>query len=85
MKRTIAFTALSLALALGSAGGAMAAGKKHSAHEAYASAGGGGAADPRVNKGSNHEGWCDIDAQCNGWNAWLRDVSTGKPVMGPIH
>jgi hypothetical protein len=82
MKCTIAFTALSIALALGSAGGAMAAGQKHSAHEAYASAGGGSVADPRVNKGSNHEGWCDIDPQCNGWNAWLQDVNAGKLKVG---
>jgi hypothetical protein len=82
MNRTIAFTALSLALALGGASGAMAAGKKHVAHEAYASAAGGNVTDPRVNKGSNHESWCDLDAQCNGWNAWLQDVSAGKLSAG---
>jgi hypothetical protein len=84
MNRTFVFTALSLALVLGGASGAMAAGKKHSAHEAYASAGGAGASvsDPRVNKGSNHEGWCDLDAQCNGWNAWLQDVNAGKLSAG---
>jgi hypothetical protein len=82
MNRTIVFTALSLALALGSASGSLAAGKKHSAHEAYAAAGGGSVADPRVNKGSNHEGWCDIDAQCNGWSAWLQDVNAGKLKVG---
>jgi hypothetical protein len=81
MNRTIVFTALSLALVLGGASGTMAAGKKH-AHEAYASAGGGSVADPRVNKGSNHEGWCDIDPQCNGWNAWLQDVNAGKLSVG---
>jgi hypothetical protein len=82
MNRTIAFTALSLALVLGGASGAVAGGKKHSGHEAYAAVGGGGATDPRVNKGSNHETWCDLDAQCNGWNAWLADVSAGKLSAG---
>jgi hypothetical protein len=72
----IAFTALSLAIMLGGASGAMAAGKKHS-HEAYASAGG-AVADPRHNKGANHETWCDLDAQCNGWAQWLQEVSAGK-------
>jgi len=79
MNRTIAFTALSLALLIGGASGALASGKKHNvAREAYASAGGGSVADPRVNKGGNHETWCDLDAQCNGWNAWLQDVNSGK-------
>jgi hypothetical protein len=82
MNRKIAFTALSLALVLGGASGAWAAGKKHSAHEAYAAAGGGPVADPRVNKGGNHETWCDLDPQCNGWNAWLQDVSAGKLSAG---
>lgn len=81
--RKISFTALSLALVLGGASGAMAAGKKHSAaHEAYASATGGIVSDPRHNKGANHEGWCDIDSQCNGWNAWLQDVTVGKLSAG---
>ncbi len=79
MNCTIAFTALSLALLIGGASGAMASGKKHTvAHEAYASVGAGSVADPRVNKGGNHESWCDLDAQCNGWNAWLQDVNAGK-------
>jgi hypothetical protein len=79
MNRTIAFGALSLALILGGASGALAAGKHHSpAHEAYASAGGGTVADPRVNKGRAHQSWCDTDPQCNGWAEWLRDVNDGK-------
>ena len=82
MNRKIAFTALSLALVLGGASGAMAASKKHNAHEAYASAAGGTVSDPRQNKGSNHETWCDLDPQCNGWNAWLQDVSAGKLSAG---
>jgi hypothetical protein len=77
MNRTIAFTALSLVLVLGGASGALAASKKH-AHEAYASATGGSVSDPRQNKGTNHESWCDLDAQCNGWALWLQDVSAGK-------
>jgi hypothetical protein len=79
MNRTIAFGALSLALVFGGASGALAASKKHnSAHEAYAASGAEKVTDPRVNKGSNHEGWCDMDAQCNGWGEWLRDVEEGK-------
>jgi hypothetical protein len=82
MHRKIAFTALSLAIVFG-ASAAMAAGKKHNAaHEAYASGAGGPVADPRQNKGANHETWCDMDAQCNGWNAWLQDVSAGKLSAG---
>jgi hypothetical protein len=78
MNRKIAFTALSLAIVLGGASGAMASGKKHSGHEAYASAGG-AVADPRLNKGAgNHESWCDLDEHCNGWAAWLQDVKDGK-------
>ena len=77
MNRKIAFTALSLAIVLGGASGAFAAGKKHSGHEAYASTGG-TVADPRQNKGGNHETWCDLNEQCNGWAAWLQDVKDGK-------
>jgi len=75
MNRRIAFTALSLAIMIGGVSGALAAGKKHSGHEAYAAA---GVADPRQNKGGNHETWCDLDPQCNGWAAWLQDVKEGK-------
>jgi hypothetical protein len=77
MNRKIAFTALSLAIVLGGAAGALAAGKKHSGHEAYASSGG-IVADPRQNKGANHETWCDLDEHCNGWAEWLQDVQDGK-------
>jgi hypothetical protein len=75
MNRKIALAALSFAIVLGGATGALAAHNK--AHEAYASAGG-SVADPRQNKGANHESWCDLDAQCNGWALWLQDVSAGK-------
>jgi hypothetical protein len=64
---------------LGGASAAMAGGKNHNgARQAYASGAGGSVGDPRQNKGGNHETWCDIDAQCNGWALWLQDVSTGK-------
>jgi len=73
MNRTIAFTALSLAIVLGGASGAVAASKKHNdARQAYASGAGGQVSDPRQNKGTNHEGWCDVDPQCNGWAVWVR-------------
>ncbi len=77
MNRKFASTALSFALVLGGATGALAAGKKHNGAAAYAAAGG-SVADPRQNKGGNHEAWCDVDAQCNGWNAWVKDVDAGK-------
>ena len=61
----------------------MAAGKKHdAARAAYASATSESVADPRQNKGANHESWCDLDPQCNGWNAWLQDVSARKLSAG---
>jgi hypothetical protein len=78
MNRKFALTALSLALVLGGATGALAAGKKHNGAAAYAAASAGSVVDPRQNKGGNHETWCDLDAQCNGWNAWLQDVGAGK-------
>jgi hypothetical protein len=77
MNRKMALAALSFALVLGGASGALAASKFEGGHAAYASAGG-KVADPRVNKGTNHEGWCDMDPQCNGWAEWLKDVSEGK-------
>jgi hypothetical protein len=81
--KKIAFTALFLAIAFGGASGAMAAGKKHDeGRAAYASGAGGPFADPRQNKGANHESWCDLDPQCNGWNAWLQNVSAGKASAG---
>ena len=77
MNRKIAFTALSFAIVISGASGAIAAGKKHNeAGQAYAS--GAGVTDPRVNKGGNHESFCDVDPQCNGWSAWLADVKAGK-------
>jgi hypothetical protein len=82
MNRKFALTALSLALVLGGATGALASGKKHNGAAAYAAASAGSVADPRVNKGGNHESACDIDPQCNGWNAWLQDVAAGKLSVG---
>jgi hypothetical protein len=84
MHRKIAFTALSLAVVFG-ASAAMAAGKHSTARQAYASGesgAGASVADPRQNKGANHETWCDMDPQCNGWNAWLQDVTAGKMSAG---
>ena len=82
MNSKMALVALSFALVLGGASGALAAKKHNVGHEAYASVGGGKVADPRVNKGGNHEGWCDVDPQCNGWAEWLKDVSEGKLKAG---
>jgi hypothetical protein len=83
MHRKIAYIALSLAIVCSSAAGAVAAGKKHTdARSAYASGAGVSVADPRQNKGANHESWCDLDAQCNGWNTWLQDVNAGKVNPG---
>jgi hypothetical protein len=77
MIHKIAFTALSLAIALGGASGALAGGKKHNeGGQAYAS--GASVADPRHNEGRNHQSFCDVDAQCNGWATWLADVKAGK-------
>ena len=81
MNRKIAFTALSLAVILGGASGAMAAGKKNNeAHQAYAAENGGGhVGDPRhAPQGGNPPTWCDVDEQCNGWGEWLQDVNAGK-------
>ncbi|HWF94832.1 MAG TPA: hypothetical protein VG291_07760 [Xanthobacteraceae bacterium] len=78
MNHKFAYTALSLALVLGGATGALAASHKHNGAQAYAAASGGTVTDPRQNKGGNHETWCDMNAQCNGWNQWLSDVNAGK-------
>jgi hypothetical protein len=86
MNRKTAFTALSVAIVLGSASAAFATTKKHTdARQAYGSeAGGISSVDPRdaywaKRKGPNtNPGWCDMDAQCNGWGQWLEEVSTGK-------
>jgi hypothetical protein len=75
MNHKIALSALALALVLSGSSSVLAAGKKPSGHKAYATA---AVADPRVNKGTRQESWCDVDPQCNGWNEWLEDVSTGK-------
>ena len=75
MDKKIVLSALALALMFGSASSVLAAAKKHSGHEASAAA---STPDPRVNKGGNHESWCDVDPQCNGWSQWLVDVSSGK-------
>ena len=85
MNRKIAFTALSLAIVLGSVSGAAAAAKKHTnAGQAYGSANAGKTlVDPRdaywtKRKGGGDPTWCDADPACNGWGEWLQAVSTGK-------
>jgi hypothetical protein len=83
MNSKIVFTALSLAIVLGSASMAAAAAKKHTeAGKAYGSAAG-TTVDPRDAYVAKHAGgtnptWCDSDPSCNGWGAWLEAVSTGK-------
>ena len=77
MNHKFTLSALALVLVFAGASTALAAGKTHNgAHEAYAAVT--QVSDPRVNKGGNHEGWCDVDPQCNGWAEWLRDINAGK-------
>jgi hypothetical protein len=74
MNRTLLLTALGLTVALGCTSGAFASGKKPGAHATAAAT-----ADPRLMKGAgNHQGWCGVDPSCNGWQAWLDDVHSGK-------
>jgi hypothetical protein len=74
MNRTLILTALGLVIALGSTSGAFAAGKKPGAHPAATAT-----ADPRkMNPSGNHQGWCAVDPSCNGWQAWLDEVHSGK-------
>jgi hypothetical protein len=85
MNRKIAFSALSVAIAFGSASAAVAAAKKHTdAHQAYGSAAGGKIlVDPRdaywtKRKPGGDTSWCDSDPKCNGWGEWEQAVTTGK-------
>jgi hypothetical protein len=81
MNRKIAFTALSLAIVLGGASGAVAGSKKpHDARQAYgAEISGGQVSDPRhAPQGGNHPTWCDTDPQCNGWALWMQEINAGK-------
>jgi hypothetical protein len=76
MNRQVCLAALSLATALTGVAAAVAATHKH--HEAQIT-------DPRTAhkpQGSNHQTWCDISAQCNGWDQWLDDVKEGKLKAG---
>jgi hypothetical protein len=76
MHRQICLAALSLAVAIGGVTAAVAAEHKHHA---------GPITDPRAAykpQGSNHETWCDINSQCNGWDQWLEDVKEGKLKAG---
>ena len=78
MNCKFAYTALSLALVLGGATGALAASHKHNGAQAYAAASGGTVADPRQNKGSNHETWCDTTRSATAGTTWLLDINAGK-------
>jgi hypothetical protein len=72
----IAFAALSLAIVVGSASGAMAGGKKTPQ-----------AADPRAAyltsskeapRPNGRQNFCDVDPSCNGWTAAERLAHEGK-------
>jgi hypothetical protein len=79
MNRKLAFTALALAVVLGSAGTALAAHHKNAAPAAPI--------DPRMDykwQGSNHGTWCDDSADCNGWSKWLTEVQQGKMKIAPL-
>jgi len=94
MKDNKTFTALSVAVAFGVlsfTGGAFAAGKHKPIHaSAAASAAHGAATDPATpldalfvqhkDAGwhSNHESWCDVDPNCNGWNKNMQNYETTK-------
>ena len=78
MDNKIVLSALALALVFGTCSSALAAGKKHNGSEANAAVTATQVSDPRANKGGSHEGWCDVDPQCNGWNEWVQDVNSGK-------
>jgi hypothetical protein len=76
MKSQICLAALSLAVALTGVTAAVAVPHKH--REAPIT-------DPRKAykpQGSNHQTWCDISSQCNGWDKWLEDVGEGKLNAG---
>jgi hypothetical protein len=78
MNRKIAFTALSVAIVLGSASAATAGGKagKH-AHELT---------DPREAykiQGNNHGTACDDNPACNGWAQWYEGTEAGKKYKEP--
>ena len=82
----LAFSALAVAMLLGSASAALAAHHKSSgvpkARGLTANAqAGSNQIDPRVAykfQGSNHDTWCDNSADCNGWSKWLTEVQDGK-------
>ena len=82
MNRTFVFTALALALVSAALAEPWRPARSRMARRGLRGRGRGSVADPRVNKGTNHEGWCDLDPQCNGWNAWLQDVNAGKLSAG---
>ena len=78
MNAKLAFSALALAMVLGSASAALAAHHKNPAPAAPT--------DPRLAykwQGSNHGTWCDNTADCNGWSQWLTEVNGGKMKIAP--
>jgi hypothetical protein len=85
MNRQICLTALSLTVVLGGVTATLAAGHKHSATDARAQGQTTRITDPRAAykpQGSNHQTWCDISSQCNGWDLWMEDVNEGKLKAG---
>ena len=79
----LVFSALALAVVLGSAGTALAAHHKNPADPKNSS----DQTDPRMAykfQGSNHDSWCDNSADCNGWSKWLTEVQEGKRKIEPL-
>jgi hypothetical protein len=79
----LAFSALALALVLGSGSAALAAHHKNPSDAAKAS----DQTDPRMAykfQGSNHESWCDVSEDCNGWSKWRAEVRDGKMKIEPL-
>jgi hypothetical protein len=72
MNRMMTFTAVTLAIALGGASAGLAAGKKPiDPREAYVA---------HAKKAENgRQTWCDINPQCNGWQAAL-DLANQKKL-----
>jgi hypothetical protein len=78
MNRKMIFTALSVAIVLGSASAAMA-GHKGGQHAQELT-------DPRdayKTQGSNHGTACDDNPACNGWAEWYQGIQAGKKYKKP--
>jgi hypothetical protein len=78
----LVFSALAVAMVLGSASAAVAAQHKSGTPKARAAnAQASSQIDPRAAykpKGTNHGTWCDNSADCNGWAQWLIEVQENK-------